>query len=100
MSSQACSQKPPTLVAGSPGEEGLRRTSRVGKQRIMMVDGVPVLKLNNYGLKGGERSVFDQELNRGVHPLADSTTPLGLPPQLTGTVLPAPSHVAFSMQLP
>ena len=30
----------------------------------MMVDGVPVLKLNNYDLEGGERSVFDQELNR------------------------------------
>lgn len=44
--------------------DGIRRTSRVGKQRIMMVDGVPVLKLNNYDLLSGERSVFDQELNR------------------------------------
>jgi hypothetical protein len=60
--------------AGLPPESGFtaltgsgdapRRTSRVGKQRIMMVDGVPVLKLNNYDLEGGERSVFDQELNR------------------------------------
>ena len=32
----------------------------------MMVDGVPVLKLNNYDLEGGERSVFDQELNRAL----------------------------------
>ena len=30
----------------------------------MMVDGMPVLKLNNYDLLTGERSVFDQELNR------------------------------------
>ena len=36
----------------------------------MMVDGMPVLKLNNYDLEGGERSVFDQELNRARSPRA------------------------------
>ncbi len=55
------------------GSDGLRRTGRVGKQRIMMVDGVPVLKLNNYDLEGGERSVFDQELNRAqLAPMPES----------------------------
>ena len=57
-------QGPPFVTVG----DGIRRTSRVGKQRIMMVDGIPVLKLNNYDLEGGERSVFDQELNR-AHPI-------------------------------
>ena len=30
----------------------------------VQIDGKPVLKLNQYDLEGGKRSVFEQELNR------------------------------------
>lgn len=30
----------------------------------LQVDGVPVLRANNYDIETGERSVFDQELKR------------------------------------
>lgn len=42
----------------------VRRSARERESRITMVDGKPVLKLNMYDIEGGERSVFDQELNR------------------------------------
>ena len=61
-----------------PGGDAPRRTSRIGKQRIMMVDGVPVLKLNNYDLEGGERSVFDQELNRALSAVSLCTRPVAV----------------------
>ncbi|MEW5298327.1 MAG: hypothetical protein WDW36_001466 [Sanguina aurantia] len=46
-----------SLVAG--------RTKRVGKSRIVYVNGNPVLKSNMYDLEAGEPSVFERELARG-----------------------------------
>ncbi|BDA46823.1 probable global transcription activator SNF2L1 [Coccomyxa sp. Obi] len=46
----------------------VRRSSREAKSRIIMVDGHPVLKSNNYDLEQGERSVFEMELKRPGEP--------------------------------
>ncbi len=43
----------------------LRRSRREGKQRVVYVDGIPVLKSNLYDLQQGEPSVFDKELAGG-----------------------------------
>ena len=45
-----------------PSSAGRRRTSRVTKARVIMIDGQPVLRSNNYGLTEGEPSVFSSEL--------------------------------------
>ncbi len=42
----------------------VRRSERTPKQRIVYVDGKPVLKQNMYDLNTGEPSVFDSELNK------------------------------------
>ena len=44
---------------------GARRSGRKTKARVIMVDGEPVLRSNNYSLTEGEPSVFDKELGGG-----------------------------------
>jgi len=52
-------------AAEEEANDGLvRRSGRAAKPRLITVDGLPVLRINNYDLQQGERSVFDQELNR------------------------------------
>mmetsp|Transcript_15446 Transcript_15446/g.43214 ORF Transcript_15446/g.43214 Transcript_15446/m.43214 type:complete len:946 (+) Transcript_15446:412-3249(+) len=46
------------------GEATVRRSGRAQKQRLIYINGQPVLKSNNYDLEGGEPSVFDRELDR------------------------------------
>ena len=41
---------------------GARRSGRKTKARVIMVDGEPVLRSNNYSLTEGEPSVFDLSL--------------------------------------
>jgi SWI/SNF-related matrix-associated actin-dependent regulator of chromatin subfamily A member 5 len=42
---------------------GARRSGRKTKARVIMIDGEPVLRSNNYSLTEGEPSVFDKELD-------------------------------------
>ena len=42
----------------------VRRSQRERQERVILVDGQPVLRANNYDIETGERSVFDQELKR------------------------------------
>lgn len=37
---------------------------RIVHLALVQVNGLPVLKINDYDLEQGERSVFDQELDR------------------------------------
>ena len=56
---------PEDVLKAALGEDssgGRRRTSRVTKARVIMIDGQPVLRSNNYGLTEGEPSVFSSEL--------------------------------------
>jgi hypothetical protein len=49
-------------AAAAAGGDGLRRSRREAKQRVVYVNGTPVLKANMYDLESGEPSVFDKEL--------------------------------------
>lgn len=50
----------------SDAADELGRGKRELKSRMVLVDGQPVLRLNNYDLLSGEPSVFDRELGDGV----------------------------------
>ena len=50
---------PPDVLAEALGA---RRSGRKTKARVIMIDGEPVLRSNNYTLTEGEPSVFDSEL--------------------------------------
>ena len=43
-----------------------RRSSRVRKSRYIEKDGHTILKLNDYSLESGERSVYDVEASNAV----------------------------------
>ncbi|KAK9840665.1 hypothetical protein WJX81_008358 [Elliptochloris bilobata] len=51
-------------AAADAGGVNVRRSTRAVKNRVIMIDGEPVLKANNYDLESGEQSIFDVELNR------------------------------------
>lgn len=51
---------PADVLAEAMG--GARRSGRKTKARVIMIDGEPVLRSNNYSLTEGEPSVFDKEL--------------------------------------
>ena len=53
---------PPDVLAEALGA---RRSGRKTKARVIMIDGEPVLRSNNYSLTEGEPSVFDKELGAG-----------------------------------
>ena len=61
------SEIPEDVLKAALGEDegGRRRTSRVTKARVIMIDGQPVLRSNNYSLTEGEPSVFSSELGGG-----------------------------------
>ncbi|KAI8470648.1 MAG: P-loop containing nucleoside triphosphate hydrolase protein [Monoraphidium minutum] len=100
---------------GSEGGEGLRRSGRAAKPRIVYVEGLPVLRTNLYGMEGepsvfdlpvlrtnlygmeGEPSVFDRELadDSGELPAGATLAPpaprgAGLPPRPPGAKRAAP----------
>ena len=53
---------------------GARRSGRKTKARVIMIDGEPVLRSNNYTLTEGEPSVFDKELEASAKELDDGRT--------------------------
>ncbi|KAK9802725.1 hypothetical protein WJX73_001595 [Symbiochloris irregularis] len=52
----------------------VRRSSRAGKQRVLMINGHPVLKVNNYDLHDSSNSlsVFDYELKKKKRAKSDA----------------------------
>jgi hypothetical protein len=52
-------------AAAAAAGDGPRRSRREAKQRVVYVNGIPVLKANMYDLESGEPSVFDKELAGG-----------------------------------
>ena len=59
---ETAAEIPPDVLAEALGQQGGRRSGRKTKARVVMIDGEPVLRSNNYSLNEGEPSVFDSEL--------------------------------------
>mmetsp|Transcript_23315 Transcript_23315/g.44503 ORF Transcript_23315/g.44503 Transcript_23315/m.44503 type:complete len:1563 (+) Transcript_23315:317-5005(+) len=57
---------PAPLDSAGPLGLAVTRQKRQKRSRVVMVQGVPVLRANMYTLQQGERSVFDQELRDGA----------------------------------
>ena len=69
---QLAAEAEAAVAAAAGGEEapagglGEGRSKRVGKARLVYVNGQPVLRENLYDLEDGEPSVFDKELGKGA----------------------------------